>query len=164
MYTFNFPHWSNPLELLPCETHVEVWWYTSYICLEYSLPSGAWKAFTVQMGATEKLKKIKISISLLMIPCFGINILIPASHKFFQRLQKHWHLKNLVSLCDHKSVHVDSEKSWSLMNGLSKYRAKLLPFPVISDLLPMIYTWNQSGKSLQLACLFTTVHSTWFFH
>lgn len=38
---------------------MEVWWYTSYICLEYSLPSGAWKAFTEQMGATEKLKKNK---------------------------------------------------------------------------------------------------------
>ena len=107
-----------------------------------------------------KVKKIKISIFLLMRPHFSINILISASHKFFQR---HWQLKILVSVCDHKLVHVDSEKFWSLMDGLSKHRRKLLAFPVISNLWCTICIWNVAGKSLQSACLFTRVHSTWIF-
>lgn len=110
-----------------------------------------------------KVKKIKISVFLLMIACFVIDIFIPTSHKFCQRLQRHWHLKILVSVCDPKLVRVESRKSWSQMDGLSKYRTKLLAFPVISDLLSKIYIWNHAGKPLQSPCLFTTVHSTWGF-
>lgn len=53
----NFPHWSNPPELLPCEIGMEVGSYTSYICLEHNLLSGAWTAFTVQMAVMETFKK-----------------------------------------------------------------------------------------------------------
>lgn len=108
-----------------------------------------------------KVKRIKINVFLLIIACLVIDILIPASHKFYQRLQRHWHLKILLSLRDPKLVEVNSRKSWSLMDGFSKYRTKLLAFPVISGLLCKIHIWNYAGKPFPSPCLFTTVHSAW---